>query len=58
MRKTATLFIFLFFIICAGNTLACPVEGPNMPNNKFWKTGTQINTMFDADMKRPEAIVL
>lgn len=53
-RLIETVFTLLFLTICAGSVSACPLEGANMPNDKFWKTGIQVNHMFDADMKEPK----
>jgi len=52
-----TLFFLLFFAICIKNILACPIEGPNMPNKGRWKTGLQTNVMFDKEMKNPQGEV-
>ena len=53
MKKTAAFIVFFFSCVFITNIMACPIEGPNMPNNKLWKTDVQINSMFGADMKKP-----
>jgi len=49
MRKTALIFVFLFFALGHRDVPACPTEGPNMPNGASWKTGVQTNIMTDVD---------
>jgi len=51
MKRLPAIFSFLACLCYAGKVLGCPLEGPNMPNAGFWKTGIQTNVTFGADME-------
>ena len=50
LGKKALVF-FITYAVTAKVVSACPIEGPNMPNGGRWKTGLQVNIMFDKEMR-------